>query len=293
MSAIHPCAFRSRIGPDANHGFYPAPLRYRLYLSLACPGCLRIAITHRLLGLADRIPLTELPAVPEPDGGYAELRTAYDRTTHGYRGPATAPVLADHWTGRVVSNHAPDILRDLAVRFRTAGTPELRPPAAEKDIAELARLCDHDITEAAQQAGRATAEGPDREAASDTLLTALATLEERLSAGPYVLGDALTAADVDLWVTLVRLDTVHRWHLDAEAVHRIAAHPALWSYAKRLLSAPAFGDSLHIDDITRRHHARCRGLEAAGAAVRIIDWTPDPSAVARCPGATQEASVAS
>ncbi|MGW9071439.1 glutathione S-transferase family protein, partial [Streptomyces yangpuensis] len=26
------------------------------------------------------------------------------------------------------------------------------------------------------------------------------------------------------------------------------------------------------DGIARRHHAHCRGLEAAGAAVQILDW---------------------
>jgi putative glutathione S-transferase len=75
-----------------------------------------------------------------------------------------------------------------------------------------------------------------------------------------------------LWVTLVQLDTVHRHHLDASAVQRIAAHPALWAYARRLAAHPAFGAHLDLDGIARRHHAHCRGLEAAGSAVQILDW---------------------
>ncbi|ONK10247.1 glutathione S-transferase C-terminal domain-containing protein [Streptomyces sp. MP131-18] len=275
--------FRARIGPDADHGFYPAPLRYRLYLSLACPGSLRVALTHRLLRLADRVPLTLLPAVPGNDGGYAELRTVYERTAHRYPGPATAPVLADSWTGRVVSNHATDIAHDLAVHFRTDGRPDLRPPGAAREIRRLGLLCDRDIAEAAQRAGRAGQAGqaagpePGGERALATLLTALGEIEERLAGGgPFLLGDSLTAADLHLWVTLVHLDTVHRWHLDAAAVHRIAAHPAVWAYARRLLGEPAFADLLRPGDIERRHHAHCRGLEAAGAAVQIIDWsTPE------------------
>ncbi|NUR68368.1 MAG: hypothetical protein HOQ47_21655, partial [Streptomyces sp.] len=35
---------------------------------------------------------------------------------------------------------------------------------------------------------------------------------------------------------------------------------------------PAFGAHLDLDGIARRHHARCRGLEAAGSAVQILDW---------------------
>lgn len=82
----------------------------------------------------------------------------------------------------------------------------------------------------------------------------------------------LTAADIDLWVSLVQLDTVHRCHLDASAVHRIAGLTALWSYARRLAAHPAFGTQLDLDGIARRHHGHCRGLEAAGAAVQILDW---------------------
>ncbi|UCM91153.1 glutathione S-transferase C-terminal domain-containing protein [Streptomyces marincola] len=278
--AGHPAAFRGRVGPDADHGFHPAPLRYRLYLSLSCPGSLRVAITHRLLRLDEDMPVTLLPAVPDADGGYAALRDLYARTAHHHPGPAVAPVLADRWTGRIVSNHAPDIAHDLAVRF-AGGRAGLRPHGAEADIAALARLCDQDITEAAQRAGEA-GPAPGRARALGTLLAALAAIEERLArGGPFVLGDTLTAADVHLWVTLVELDTVHRWHLDAEAVHRIAEHPGVWAYVRRLLGEREFGGLLRVADIERRHHAHCRGLEAAGAAAPIIDWTAPLAAPAR------------
>ncbi|WP_059007366.1 glutathione S-transferase C-terminal domain-containing protein [Streptomyces specialis] len=263
--------FRGRIGADARHGFYAAPHRYDLCLSLSCPTCLRVAVTHGLLGLDALMPLVELPAVPGADGGHAALRAAYERTAHGYTGPAVAPALIDRWTGRVVSNHAPDILRDLTDRFGDAGDAggaDLGPgdPA-------LAALCDRDIGEAAQSAGAPGTGAAERERALRTLLAALGEVEERLAGRPFLTGAELTGADVHLWVTLVQLDMVHRWHLDADAVHRIADHPRLWAYARRLLGIPAFGSRLRPDDIARRHHAHCRGLEAAGAAVQIIDWS--------------------
>ncbi|TDC19775.1 glutathione S-transferase family protein [Streptomyces sp. 8K308] len=265
---------RGRIGPNAAHGYYPAAHRYHLYLSLSCPGCLRIAITHALLGLEDRVTRTLLPPVPDaPGAGYAVLREPYEATNHRYPGPGKAPVLADRWTGRVVSNHAPDILRDLALRFGGADAPDLCPRAAAEDIRALGRLLDRDVTEAAQGAGQAGGDRAGRADALTILLGALGTLEERLASRPFLVGDTLTAADVHLWVTLVQLDTVHRWHLDADAVHRIAAHPRLWAFARRLLANPAFAGQLRLDEIERRHHHDCRGLEAAGAAVQIIDWT--------------------
>ncbi|MEU9554130.1 glutathione S-transferase C-terminal domain-containing protein [Streptomyces fumanus] len=270
--------FRGRIGRDARSGHYAVPHRYRLHLSLSCPHCLGIAITHRLLGLDDALPLTLLPDVPdEPGGGHSVLRPLYEASSHRYPGPAAAPVLSDDWTGRIVSTHAPDIARDLAEHFGT-GTPALYPRGTEAEIDAVRHLCAQGVNAAAQSAGAADTDPEERARALAGLLRVLGSLEWRLADRDFLLGDSITAADVELWVTLVQLDTVHRWHLDAAAVHRIADHPRLWAYARRLAAHPAFAAHLDTDAIARRHHAQCRGLEAAGAAVRILDWgvrTPD------------------
>ncbi|MGW0927642.1 glutathione S-transferase C-terminal domain-containing protein [Streptomyces sp. NPDC002644] len=277
--------FRGRIGRDARSGYYAAARRYRLHLALSCPDGLRIAVTHSLLGLGDTLPVTLLPAVPDaPGGGHRALRPLYEASSHAYAGPAVAPVLSDNWTGRIVSTHAPDILRDLVARFGGHG-PDLRPHGVEEELEDVRRLCAEDIGEAAQRAGQAdagtgsgsgtgtgTGAAARRDAASATLLRTLDVLERRLAFRKFMVGGHITLADVDLWVALVQLDTVHRHHLDAVAVHRIADHPRLWAYARRLTAHPAFGVHLDLDGIARRHHAHCRGEEAAGAAVRIVDW---------------------
>ncbi|WTB87552.1 glutathione S-transferase C-terminal domain-containing protein [Streptomyces cellulosae] len=288
MSATSPTSaeppFRSRIGDDPRSGYYAAPHRYRLHLSLTCPHCLQIAVTHSLLGLADVLPVTLLPAVPDaPDGGHRALRPLYEASAHLYPGPALAPVLHDNWTGTVVSTHAPDIVRDLARRFGGHGDC-LLPRESDEAFAAVERLCEQGVNATAQRAGLHGGDRAERDNALATLLRALDVLELRLASQEYVLGDDLTLADVRLWVTLVQLDTVHRHHLDASAVHRITEHPRLWAYARRLTAHPAFGPHLDLDGIARRHHALCRGTEAAGAAVSIMDWpayvdrrTPEPT----------------
>ncbi|WP_030346943.1 glutathione S-transferase C-terminal domain-containing protein [Streptomyces sp. NRRL S-1022] len=265
-------AFRGRIGRDARSGHYAVPHRYRLHLSTACPDGLRLAVGHSLLGLGASCPVTLLPPVPDcPGGGHAALRPLYEASAHHYTGPALAPVLSDDWSGRIVSTHTPDILRDLD-RFGPDGRARLYPSGLESVIEAVERMCAEGIEEAAQRAGRAGAGPSERAAALDVLLDTLGRLERRLDAEQYLADDRLTAADVELWVTLVQLDTVHRCHLDASAVHRIAGHRALWAYARRLAARPAFGRHLDLDGIARRHHGRCQGLEAAGAAVQILDW---------------------
>ncbi|MEU6843382.1 glutathione S-transferase C-terminal domain-containing protein [Streptomyces sp. NPDC046716] len=264
--------FRSRIGCDARSGYYAVPRRYRLHLSLSCPHCLQIAVTHSLLSLDDTLPVTLLPAVPDaPEGGHLALRPLYAASAHQHRGPTLAPVLSDSWTGTIVSTHTPDILRDLARRFGDQG-PDLDPRGAEEEIADIGRLCEQDITAAAQRAGAPGTDPVARATALTTLHDALDRLESRLGDRDHLLGGDVTLADVQTWVTLVELDTVHRHHLDAAAVHRITDHPRLWAYARRLTAHPAFGRHLDLDGIARRHHARCRGEEAAGAAVQIVDW---------------------
>ncbi|MFJ8034240.1 glutathione S-transferase C-terminal domain-containing protein [Streptomyces sp. NPDC096032] len=265
-------AFRGRIGRDARSGHYAVPGRYRLHLSTACPGGLRIAVAHSLLGLDAVCPATHLPAVPDrPEGGHSVLRPLYEASAHRYPGPAIAPVLSDDWSGRIVSTHAPDIMRDLDRRFG-GDRPSLYPCGAESELEAVERMCAQGIEQAAQRAGSAGGAPVDRDRALGMLLETIGALERRLEGRTYLIRDEITAADVELWVALVQLDTVHRNHLDASAVQRIADHPALWAYARRLAAHPAFGGHLDLDGIERRHHARCQGLEAAGAAVQILDW---------------------
>ncbi|MEU8885593.1 glutathione S-transferase C-terminal domain-containing protein [Streptomyces hydrogenans] len=270
-------AFRGRIGRDAASGHYAVPHRYRLHVAPADPDCLSIAVTHGLLGLDATLPLRLLPEVPDaPDGSYTALRPLYEASAHLYTGAAAAPVLGDVWTGRIVSTHVPDILRDLALRFRGDG-PDLLPEEHREEIDTLAALCADGVHRAAQRAGELgldPAADVRREAAEalGTLFAALGGLDARLAGRPYVLGDAPTLADVHVWGALVQLDTVHRWHLDAAALERVASHRALWAYAQRLAAQPAFARHLDVEAVLRRHRAHCRGREAAGAAIRIVDW---------------------
>ena len=256
-------SFRGRLGRDSRSGHYAVPRRYRLHLSLSCPGALRVAVVHSLLGLADVCPVTLLPAVPDgPNGEHSELRPLYEASAHRYSGAATAPVLSDDWSGRIVSTHTPDILRDLSRHFG-GGRPTLYPCGLEAEIEAVERLCAqhfHGPASSAQRAAAADADDTDRADALASLLRTLGSLDARLAADPYLLGDRLTAADVELWVALVRLGTVHRRHLDTAAERRVADHPALWTYAHRLAAHPAFGPHPHPSAVTRRRLAHYEGL---------------------------------
>ncbi|WP_053048400.1 glutathione S-transferase C-terminal domain-containing protein [Streptomyces antioxidans] len=190
-----------------------------MFLSPGCPRSLRVAITLALLRLDDSI-ATILVTSPGATCGVAgSLRRAYEATWHHYDGPQTVPALCDRWSGRVVSNHTPDILRDLAVRLADpaeAGGARLRPAALAADIdAVHALLAD--------------------------LPAVLAPLDARLAAGPFALGGELTAADVDLWVALAYLGD-----RAADGAPLAARYPRLADYVRRLRSHPAFQRGLAL-----------------------------------------------
>lgn len=119
-------ALRGRIGT----GFSPVPHRYRLHLSADCPRSRRVAAALDLLGLGAYVPVTDAATGP----GRTALRRAYEAAGHHFDGDLTVPALVDTWSGRVVSNHAPDILDDLHL---LAAHPAFRPacPAAAQRIA--------------------------------------------------------------------------------------------------------------------------------------------------------------
>ncbi len=202
---------RGRIGARLAGGFYPEPHRYELYVSEGCPQSLRVLTTLELLGLGESIASTCLTGL-DGDPGRTALARAYEASGHHHDGPLTTPALCDRWTGRVVSNHTDDILRDIVCLFgESAIGRDLAPwPAAlAREIDSLARLPDGALSPSAVQD----------------------LLERQLRDQPYVLGDSVTLADVDVWVHLIHGEG---GPLDA------GNHPRLCAYARRLGAHPAF-----------------------------------------------------
>ncbi|MGZ9929791.1 hypothetical protein ACXNSR_07825 [Streptomyces sp. NC-S4] len=99
---------RGRIGA----GFSPVPHRYHLYLRAACLPSQQVTTALAALGLDRSITATVLGTEPRA-AEYTALRLAYEATGHHFDGALTVPALVDTWSGRVVSDHTPDILDDL------------------------------------------------------------------------------------------------------------------------------------------------------------------------------------
>ena len=73
--------------------------------------------------------------------------------------------------------------------------------------------------------------------AYDRLWTALDWLEDRLADRRYLMGDAITEADVRLFTTLARFDAVYHGHFKCNR-NKLTEMPALWGYARDLFQTP-------------------------------------------------------
>ena len=126
------------------------------------------------------------------------------------------------------------------------------------------------------RSGMATSQAAYREAVT-RLFATLGELEDRLAGRRYLLGDAITEADVRLWVTLVRFDSVYHYHFKAN-LRRLTDYPNLWGYARDLYALPAFRDTTNFDHIKRHYfttHAHINPTRIVPDGP-LLDWDAPP-----------------
>jgi len=287
VRALYP--FQGRISSDGYSGFPTQAGRYHLYVSLACPRAHRSVIVRGLLGLEEVVSLSVVDPVrdgrgwafrdgpghgPDPVNGFTLLREAYEATEPGYDGHISVPVLWDRETSQIVSNNFPDITIDLGTQFGAWATPgiDLYPQPLRAEIDALNDRVYASVNNGVYQCGFAgTQEAYD--AAVAALFATLDELEERLDGRRYLFGDQITEADVRLWVTLARFDSVYVTHFKTN-IRRLVDYPNLWAYSRDLYQHPAFGPSTDFDHIKRHYymthpHLNPRRIVPAGP---VLDW---------------------
>ena len=261
---------RDRISADGSSGFPAEPGRYHLYVSLACPWAHRAIIVRRLLGLEDVISLSVVDPIrdergwafregpghgPDPVNGFQFLSEAYLRTDPSYEGRYTVPCLWDRATGRLVSNNYPDITIDMETQFgafQRPGAPELYPAHLRAEIDALNAVIYEDVNNGVYKAGFAASQAA-YEAAVTALFARLDWLEERLATQRYLVGGQLSEADIRLYTTLARFDSVYHGHFKCN-LRRLVDYPSLWAYARDLFQRPGFGDTTDFDHIKRHYY---------------------------------------
>jgi putative glutathione S-transferase len=278
----------ARITADGRDGWPVEAGRYRLAVARACPWAHRAVIVRRLLGLEGALSMAMAgpthdarswtfdldPGGRDPVLGIERLAEAYDKAVPGYDRGVTVPAVVDIPTGAVVTSDFPRITLDLETEWTAlhrAGAPDLYPEALRGEIDEVAELVLHDVNNGVYKAGFATSQRAYEEA-YDKLFARLDRLSERLAGHRYLVGYAITEADVRLWTTLVRFDAVYHGHFKCNR-RKLTEMPVLWAYARDLFQTPGFGDTVDFDQIKQHYYI----VHTQVNPTQIVPVGPDPS----------------
>ena len=257
-----------RPAPGRTRGFKAEPGRYHLYVSLACPWAHRTLIFRKLKKREDVVSVSIVHHYMGTDGwtfikqdgatgddlyGSDFLHQIYTRADPHYTGRVTVPVLWDRRQETIVSNESPEIIRMLNSAFDEWGdaTLDFYPAPLREEIEAVNALVYPAINNGVYRAGFATSQQAYEEAFGE-LFAALDSLEGRLGATRFLVGNRLTEADWRLFTTLARFDAVYVGHFKCN-LRRVADYPNLSNYVRDLYQVPGVAETVNLHHITSHY----------------------------------------
>ena len=195
------------------------------------------------------------PGGVDPVLGIERLQEAYFAAYPGYERGITVPAIVDVPTGGVVTNDFRQMTLDFSLEWgkhHRLGAPDLYPESLRDEIDEVASLVYRDVNNGVYRAGFAGT--TDSYAKAYTrLFDRLDWLETRLSTQRYLVGDSVTEADIRLFTTLVRFDSVYHNHFKCNR-NKLIEMPVLWAYTRDLFQTPGFGDTIDFTQIKQHYY---------------------------------------
>jgi len=189
--------------------------------------------------------------IPDTVNGAKFVRDLYEKAAgEGYEGVFSVPVLWDKKESTIVSNESADIVRMLNSEFNgVARHPELDlyPEPLRAEIDAINEWVYPSINNGVYRCGFATSQGA-YEAAFRELFSSLDRVEEILSRKRYICGDALTEADIRLFMTLIRFDEVYVVYFKTNK-KRICDYPHTREWVRELYNMPAVKETVDMDHI--------------------------------------------
>ncbi|MGU7783278.1 glutathione S-transferase family protein [Burkholderia sp. PU8-34] len=279
-------------GPSGAAGFKAEPGRYHLYVGLACPWAHRTLIVRALKGLEDLISVSTVHwlmledgwtfadgpgVVPDTINGSRFLREVYTAADPLYTGRVTVPILWDKHRATIVSNESSEIIRMFNSAFDDLGAKpgDFYPVELRDEINEVNDRVYHTLNNGVYKAGFATTQAAYEEAVLP-LFETLDWLEERLATQRFLVGNALTEADIRLFTTLIRFDAVYVGHFKCN-LWRIADYPHLSAYTRDIYQIPGIAETVDFSHIKRHYYESHRSVNPTGVvpAGPVVDfWEP-------------------
>ncbi|AOW79605.1 glutathione S-transferase [Halodesulfurarchaeum formicicum] len=263
-------AFRDRIQADPDARFPAEPDRYHLYISRACPWAHGAVLVRTLLGLEDVLSMDVLDPyreaagwqfTPEKPGCTPDtvndvdyLAEIYELADPDYEKRPTVPVLWDRKRETIVNNESIEIMAMLADAFEPQqdGAVDLYPADRRAEIDQVVAKLYDAINNGVYRAGFADSQQAYDEAI-DTLFAALDRWDGVLAEQRYLLGEQVTLADLRLFATLVRFDSVYHTHFKCNR-KRIVDYPNLWGHTREIYQLPGVAETVNLDHIKEHYY---------------------------------------
>lgn len=277
--------FRDWITADGSPGpedqkAYPAERgRYHLYVCLACPWAHRTLIVRALKGLEDMISVSVVhwymgdqswnfePAegvVADPVINAQYLHEIYSLAKPDMSGKVTVPVLFDKKENKIVNNESSDIIRIFNNAFDDLGAlpGDYYPTPLRGEIDEINERIYHTLNNGVYKCGFATTQEAYEEAYKP-LFETLDFLEEELGQADYLVGNQLTEADIRLFTTLVRFDSVYYSHFKCNK-KRIQDYPNLHHFVERFMSNQKIAATVNFYHIKHHYYGSHKQINPSG-----------------------------
>jgi len=269
--------FRDRVTCDGSSGFKAEAGRYQLVTAPSCPWAHRSVLMRQLKKLEAAIPLLEsdLPKGQgwaysrgfddlQPVNGVFHVHQVYAAARPDYTGRATVPLLWDRKTRTIVNNESSEIIRMLNTEFDEFGDAglDLYPLPLRRDIDEVNAFVYDAVNNGVYRAGLAKSQAAYEEACRK-LFAAFDELETRLGRQRWLVGDRFTEADLRLFPTLVRFDTVY-YVLFKCNLRRLADYHHLSNYLREIYQMPAVAETVDFPRIKLGYYGGMRHINPNG-----------------------------
>ncbi len=245
--------------------------RPHLILGRSCPWAHRTWLMLQLRGLNDQVGLTMARAdhragrwqLDPPWLGCDTLLALYRhcQAPPSYR--ATVPVLIDPLRLKILGNESAQLVELLNSWPAPPEAPNLAPKDQQSTIERWQSLLQPNVNDGVYRCGFARNQRA-YDKASSALFQALTQVNESLKRqGPWLCGSQLTLADVRLFPTLIRWETVYA-PLFGCSGHQLWEFPQLWSWRQRFFALPGVAETCDAEAWTRDYFGALFPLNPGG-----------------------------
>jgi len=178
------------------------------------------------------------------------LKEVYFQSQPNYSGRFTVPVLYDKQNKVIVNNESPEIIIMLNNEFNEfAKHPELDlyPVELREKIEAINTPIFNNVNNGVYKCGFAKSQEA-YNGAFENLFNYLDVLENILNENRYLVGNRLTLADIRLWTTLLRFDSVYYVHFKCNK-RLISSYENLWGFTRELYQIPKVSSTVNMAQI--------------------------------------------